>query len=64
MNTLEIISEIVSEKKAKGIWPTHATEREVIQRCQESSNELKELEKKGQIKLGPTINGIYITVIQ
>ena len=63
MKTLEVIAGIVADKKAKGVWPTHALEREVIRQHAGATSELKELEQSGQIKFGQTINDRYITVI-
>ena len=62
--TLEIILAIVAEKKAKGVWPTHALEGEVTRRYAGASAELKELGQSGHIKLGRTINDRYIKIMQ
>lgn len=63
MKTLEVIAGIVADKTAKGVWPTHALEREVKRHHSEADAELMELEQSGQIKFGQTINDRYITVI-
>ena len=64
MKVLEIISAIEADKTARHIWPTHALVNEVITQYAAGREELKALEKNGQIKTGRTINDRYITIIK
>lgn len=64
MKVLEIISAIEADKAARHIWPTHALVNEVITQYPAGREELKALEKNGQIKTGRTINDRYITIIK
>lgn len=61
---LEIISAIEADKATRHIWPTHALVNEVITQYAAGREELKALEKNGQIKTGRTINDRYITIIK
>lgn len=54
MKVLEIISAIEADKAARHIWPTHALVNEVITQYAAGREELKALEKNGQIKTGRT----------
>ena len=64
MKVLEIISAIEADKATRHIWPTHALVNEVITQYAAGREELKALEKNGQIKTGRTINDRYITIIK
>jgi len=62
MQVLDIILQIQAEKKGKR-HPEHATVREVTDIYPEAKAEIDELERTGVIRLGPTIHGHYIEVI-
>jgi hypothetical protein len=62
METLELIREIVAEKIAANIRPTHAIELEVLKRQPEAANDLPVLERMGMIQMGETINSRWIVI--
>ena len=64
MKVLEIISAIEADKAANKKKKTHALVNEVITQYAAGREELKALEKNGQIKTGRTINDRYITIIK
>ena len=66
-----IILEIISEKKASNIEPTHALFKEVFDRAtiegiaaDEVRNGLNELFINGEIEVGETINDKWIKIVK
>ena len=66
----DIILEIIADKKARNIEPTHATLKEVYSRCQEQGfsatsikSGLNELFINGEIEVGDTLNDKWIRVL-
>jgi len=65
MSIIEIINWIEADKKARNIFPTHATFREILKihgRREEAVKELNNLYVEGKIKVGDTVNDKYIRI--
>jgi len=62
MTLLETLTKITSDKKAKGLFPTHIMITE-IDMTKEVRAELNRLFKEGKIRKGQTINSHFIEVI-
>lgn len=58
---LEVVRSIEKGKKRAAIAPSHAMLREVMQ---EVSNALDDLQAAGEIRVGDTINGLYVKTMQ
>lgn len=68
MPLLEIIKQIIKEKEATRIAPIHVLVikdlGETIKDREALEKELKELEAKGLIKIGNTINDRYVVTLE
>ena len=62
MILLDQLKQITSEKRSKGIFPTHIMITE-IEMTKEVRTELNRLYKEGKIRIGETINSHFIEVI-
>lgn len=62
MTLLDQLKQITSEKRSKGIFPTHIMVTE-IEMTEEVRAELNRLFKEGKIRKGKTINSHFIEVI-
>lgn len=58
---LDFIRENMERKKKRGLFPTHTTLREI---GEEHIEEIRLLEKEGKVKVGDTINDIYIVILE
>ncbi len=67
MNLLEVIKNIIKEKEVACVRPTHVLIvkdlKWRLKNCTTIDYELKELEEKGLIQIGDTINDKYITIL-
>lgn len=61
---MDIILQIMEEKKERKITPYHALIQEVINRKPEAKEELEEMERNGVIQTGDTINSRYIRIVE
>ena len=62
MTLLETLTKITSDKKAKGLFPTHIMIKE-IEMTKEVRAELNRLYNEGKIRKGQTINSHFIEIL-
>lgn len=60
---IEIINQIESDKRGRGISPTHATIGEVLKIDPTKKEEINSMVEHKQISLGHTINDQFIKVL-
>ena len=63
MTLLETLTKITSDKKAKGLFPTHIMIDEIDYTNIEVRKEIARLQSDGKIRIGVSINSHFIEIL-